>query len=100
MSASESNSRPKGLSCPPKRARRPSRKSKTKAPRTHQIAVWKRSLAASGLDACSNAPSRIFSVAVNPQNRFPAVIKIKGGEKFYFFLFFLSHLFIFLVTVY
>ena len=29
-----------------------------------------------GIDACSSAPSRILSVAVNPQNRFPAVIKL------------------------
>ncbi|KAF5407894.1 MAG: hypothetical protein Udaeo2_19650 [Candidatus Udaeobacter sp.] len=35
----------------------------------------KRSLAASGLTPVA-ARLRIFSVAVNPQNRFPAVIKL------------------------
>ena len=41
ISAIESNSRPKGESVPPSRARRPSRRSKTHAARMHQIAYLK-----------------------------------------------------------
>ena len=80
ISAMESNSRPKSLSCPPRRASRPSSKSQMHAPRMHQMAKWKsyagRASAGSRFPLLHGRPFQHFEDRpANPKQRFSAVIK-------------------------
>src|SRR5216117_2552577 len=79
MSASESNSRPNGLSWPPKRATRPSSRSKTQARMISRRALRMAGPKAPGL--VMSAPTMSVS-ARKPQKRFPAVNRF--GSKYIF----------------